>query len=103
MILAATDHRLLVFRMFILRRRLAVRGEVLFEALQAVKVERRGLSLPLPFALTSGAAITLTTHRLDHPDEFVRVLNDARAGQIPLMADVPPAPEMPLVVPPPPL
>jgi hypothetical protein len=43
----------------------------------ALAVDRRN-DLRLRFILESSAEITFTTYRLDHPDEFVRVLNRAR-------------------------
>jgi hypothetical protein len=102
MLLAVTDRRLLVFRTSALLRRHGLRGEVPFEALRDVSLERRGLSPRLRFVLLSGAVITFTTYRLDHPDEFVRVLNDAREARIPGGPPFPPPPTMAVVVPPPP-
>jgi hypothetical protein len=102
MILAVTDRRVLVFRRLFLRQRYAFRGEVPFAALQSVSVERRGLSPRLRFVLASGAELMFTTYRLDHPDEFVRILNQGcRAWALVAPRVRPPA--IPVVPPPPPL
>jgi hypothetical protein len=102
MVLAVTDRRLLVFRTLVLRRRHRLQGAVPFEALRVVSLERRGLSPRLRFVLMSGAVLTFTTYRLDHPDEFVRVLNSARDARFPGGPPVPSPQKMPVVVPPPP-
>jgi hypothetical protein len=102
MLLAATDRRLLVFRTSTLLRRHKLRGEVPFEALRDVSLERRGLSPRLRFVLASGADLSFTTYRLDHPDEFVRVLNEVRAAHVVAAPPVHSPPEAALVIPPPP-
>jgi len=76
MVLAVTDRRLVVFRKSLFPLRF--RGELPLEAIQAVSVERRGMSPRLRFVLSSRAELTFTTYRLDHPDEFVRAFEQAR-------------------------
>jgi len=103
MLLAVTDRRLLVFRRLFLRRSHGFRGELPFEALHSSTVERRGMSPRLRFVLASGAEFTFTAYRLDHPDEFVRVLNEARRTGTVSAARVSLPPQIPVVPPPPPL
>jgi hypothetical protein len=102
MVLAVTDRRLLVFRTRSLRRRLEFRGEVPFEALHAVSLHP-GLSPRLRFVLSSGAELTFTTYRLDHPNEFIRVLNRARQDRTPAAPGIPKPAPIPVIPPPPPL
>ena len=80
MVLAVTDRRLLVFRLAFGRLH-GLRGEVPLDTLHGASLERRGLSPRLRFVLASGAEMTFTTYRLDHPDEFIRVVKEARARQ----------------------
>jgi hypothetical protein len=101
MLLAVTDRRLLVFRRLFLRRSHGFRGQLAFEALGSANLERRGMSPRLHFVLASGAELTFTTYRLDHPDEFIRILNSTR--QTATAVRVPSPPTIPVVPPSPPL
>jgi hypothetical protein len=102
MILGTTDRRLLVFRASVLHRLPALLGEVPFEGLQDVRVERRGMSPRLRFVLASGAELTFTTYRLDKPERFVEALHRARAARPKSGSSVPPPLPIPVVPPPPP-
>jgi hypothetical protein len=102
MVLAATDRRLLVLPLKV-RRPKVLRGAMPLEALKTVTVELRGLNPRLRFVMASGAEVTFTTYRLDHPDEFVRVLNTARERWTPPVPTIPSLPAAPVVPPPPPL
>jgi hypothetical protein len=103
MLLAVTDRRLLIFQRLFLRRSHGFRGELPFEALGSATVERRGMSPRLRFVLASGAEVTFTTHRFDHPQEFIRILNSARQTGTVSPARVSPPPPIPAVPPPPPI
>jgi len=101
MVLAVSDRRLLVFELPVFRRPPKFRGEVPFEALENVSL-RGGLNPRFRFVLASGAEVTFTTYRLDHPEEFTRVLNRARQTRA-AAPSVAQSPSTPVVPPPPPL
>jgi Bacterial PH domain len=102
MILAVTDRRLLVFRQALFNGTPKFQGGVPFEAVRRVMVQRRGLSPRLRFVMASGAEVTFTTYRLDHPERFAQALNRAREAWAAVAPALPPPPATP-VVPPPPL
>jgi len=101
MILAVTDRRLLVFQARSLRRA-RFRGEVAFDQLRDISVQRRGLSPRLRFELASGAEVRFTTYRTDHPEAFAEAANRARRARVESSLAVPPPPAIPAVLPPPP-
>jgi hypothetical protein len=103
MVVAATDRRLLIFRNTLFDRALVFRGEVRFESLQRVTL-RRGLNAQLRFELIPRGVVVFTTYRLDHPDGFVRAVNDAidaHARLHPVAVDATPGPPLPFPPPPP--
>jgi hypothetical protein len=103
MVLAATDRRLLVFRNAIFNRALTYLGDVPFEAVQAVTIERRPRGPRLRFEMTSRAHVEFTAYRLDRPEGFVRTVNqaiEARRAQVPARPDT--AATVGLRLPPPP-
>ena len=66
-----------------------------------MSVERHGLNKGLRFVLDTGADVTFTTYRTDHPDGFAGTVNraiTARLLEVPVV--VPPAP-IPAIPPPP--
>ena len=103
MVLAVTDRRLLVFDMPAFRQRPKLRGEVPFEVLQDAVLQRGGLNSRFRFVLRSGGEVTFTTYRLDHPEEFIQVLNRAHHARALAVPEMPEAPQIPVVPPPPPL
>jgi hypothetical protein len=93
MILAVTDRRVLVFRPGFFNTSPKLQGVVPFEALRGVTVQRRGLSPRLRFVMASGAEVTFTTYRRDHPEPFAQTLNGAReAWGEPAFPPPPPVP-----------
>jgi len=102
MVLAVTDRRLLVFQMPVFHQRPKLQGEVPFESLRAVSLDRAGLSPKLRFVLASGAEVTFATYRLDRPEEFVRVLDRAFQTQAFTDAQDSQPPPVPAIPPPPP-